>query len=138
MEGGTADFIKDHDFEDDIPDVPFAKDLYDELIPEKSSHMEESASYYTRGFLNKNGQSRAYDDSDLGSTRKDELMGTIRASHADGGLDLQRSYDKPLLDSHHKNIRRTGKKVNPSNMEQPLRMSTSPANKKLLIDEGHS
>lgn len=25
----TADFVKDHEFDDDIPDVPFFRDIYD-------------------------------------------------------------------------------------------------------------
>lgn len=37
-EGATADFVKDHEFDDDVADVPFNKELYDELIPEQSEN----------------------------------------------------------------------------------------------------
>jgi len=37
-EGATADFIKDEEGYDDVADVPFNKDLYDELIPEMSEN----------------------------------------------------------------------------------------------------
>ena len=87
-EGGTADFIKDHDFNDDIPDVPFSKDLYDELIPELPSYREETASIHSKPLR---GNSRVYDDSDLYSSRHDNtLIGTVRASHGEI-IDLKKS-----------------------------------------------
>lgn len=101
IEAGTADFVKDeNDFGDDIPDVPFSKDLYDEHIPELSSYREESASFHTRRYLDKSGKTRVYDDSDIGSTRRGDgsaIGANIRSSQADL-LDLKRSYDNtPLL-----------------------------------------
>ena len=130
LEAGTADFVKDHDFGDDIPDVPFSKDLYDEHIPELSSYREESASFHTKRFLDKSGRTRVYDDSDLGSTRRDgsALVGTIRNSHADYS-DVKKSYDVPLLGNNNK-----GSKADGPN----LKMSTSPRNNKLLIESEDS
>jgi len=45
----TADFVKDHEYDNDIPDVPFGHELYDEHIPEMSEQFENS-SYHTRRF----------------------------------------------------------------------------------------
>ena len=47
-EDQTGDYEK-HDgvFDDDIPEVPFSKDLYDEWIPEMSSEREAS-SFHTK------------------------------------------------------------------------------------------
>jgi len=39
------------DFGDDVADVPFNQELYNELIPEMSEHREESASFYSKNFL---------------------------------------------------------------------------------------
>lgn len=52
-EKGTADLVKadaDHGFEDDIPEVPYFKDIYDEHIPEMSSDREAS-SFHTKAWL---------------------------------------------------------------------------------------
>ena len=52
----------DHGFEDDIPEVPYFKDIYDEHIPEMSSDREAS-SFHTKRFLHKSGRSgQVYDD----------------------------------------------------------------------------
>ena len=101
QEGGTADFIKDHDFDDDIPDVPFSKDLYDEHIPELSSYREED-SLTTKGFggLGKSVTSKVYDDYELQSSRKnlDSMMGALKQT---GGFEGSRkSYETPLLNSN--------------------------------------
>ena len=52
----------DHGFEDDIPEVPYFKDIYDEHIPEMSSDREAS-SFHTKRFLHKSNRSgQVYDD----------------------------------------------------------------------------
>ena len=50
----TADFIKDHEFDDEILEVPFNKELYEEHIPEMSSYHEQS-SFHTKKHLEKSG-----------------------------------------------------------------------------------
>ena len=53
----------DHGFEDDIPEVPYFKDIYDEHIPEMSSDREAS-SFHTRKYLQKSSRrsGKVYDD----------------------------------------------------------------------------
>ena len=71
----TADFVKDHEFDDDIVDVPFNKDLYDEHIPEMSEAHEQS-SFHTKRNLHRSGRSgKVYDDL---TTDDDEIIGSIR------------------------------------------------------------
>lgn len=81
-EKGTADVVKNDDrgFDDDIPEVPYFKDIYDEHIPEMSSEREAS-SFHTKKFLHKSGRSsrHVYDDclSD-GDEQNDIIIGSIR------------------------------------------------------------
>ena len=77
-EKATADFIKDHEFDDDIPDVPFSKDLYDEHIPELSSDWEAS-SFHTKRQLHKSGKSgNAKEVDEQDSMDRDDIVGSIR------------------------------------------------------------
>lgn len=94
-EKGTADLVKgdDRGFDDDIPDVPKFKDIYDEHIPEMSSEREAS-SFHTLArskFLHKSGHSNNYQvhpaghhdnysDGDGNSTHGDNaiIVGSIR------------------------------------------------------------
>jgi len=50
-QNATADFIDDHKFDDDIPDVPHFRDIYDEQIPEMSSDREASSFHTKKHFL---------------------------------------------------------------------------------------
>lgn len=73
----TADFVKDHEFDDDISDLPFNKDLYDEHIPEMSSLYEASASFHTRKYLQKSGRSgKVYDE--MSGSESQDIIGSIR------------------------------------------------------------
>ena len=81
-EKGTADVVKadDYGFDDDIPDVPYFKDIYDEHIPEMSSDREAS-SFHTKKFVQKSGRSgKIYDDSfhSDGEEQNDIIIGSIR------------------------------------------------------------
>ena len=81
-EKATADFMKeDHEFDDDIPDVPLYQDIYNEQIPEMSSDFEAS-SFHTKRFpLEKSGR--------LGSqvSRDDNsLIGTVRQTVSPNNL----------------------------------------------------
>ena len=87
----------DHGFDDDIPDVPKFKDIYDEHIPEMSSDREAS-SFHTRGagskFMHKSGRSgKVHDDagnySDGDSHDNDIFVGSIRQT------DMHISYADP-------------------------------------------
>ena len=53
----AKDFEKDHIFDDDIPDVPHFRDIYEEHIPEMSSEREASSFHTKRQFLQKSGRS---------------------------------------------------------------------------------
>ena len=64
QENNTADFIKDEDYlDDDIPDVPFFQDIYEEQIPELSS-AHEASSYNPRARKERLG-SKVHDDSEV-------------------------------------------------------------------------
>lgn len=68
--------MKDHDFDDDIPDVPLYKDIYDEHIPEMSSDREAS-SFHTKRYLHKSGRSgKIYDEGAYSDD--EEIVGSVR------------------------------------------------------------
>ena len=78
--GTTADFVEDHKFDDDIPDVPHFRDIYEEHIPEMSSDREASSFHTKRHFLNRSGSKvedylrSSHDDSEIiGSIRQTDL-----------------------------------------------------------------
>ena len=79
-EKGTADVVKNDDrgFDDDIPEVPYFKDIYDEHIPEMSSDREAS-SFHTKKWLHKSGRSgHVYDEDSDGDEENDIIIGSIR------------------------------------------------------------
>ena len=82
-EKGTADVMKgdDHGFDDDIPDVPKFKDIYDEHIPEMSSEREAS-SFHTRRagskFLRQSGRSGQVHDEAYSDGDDHDIVGSIR------------------------------------------------------------
>ena len=74
-EKDTADFQKEEEYDDDIPDVPLYKDIYEEHIPEMSSDREAS-SFHTKRFLHKSGRSgRVFSES---VTEDEDIVGSIR------------------------------------------------------------
>ena len=75
-EGATADFIKDHEFDDNIPDVPLNYELYNEQIPEMSSDREAS-SFHTRRFTK--ARRRSMDEGDSFDSENQDIIGSIRA-----------------------------------------------------------
>lgn len=78
-ENATADFVKDHDFDDDIPDVPLYKDIYDEHIPEMSSDREAS-SFHTKRYLQESGRQGAHRSRVYSDSEDNDFIGTIRAT----------------------------------------------------------
>ena len=81
----TADFVKDHAFDDDIPEVPFYKDIYEEHIPEMSSDREAS-SFHTKKYLNKSGRSGQVYDENNTISEEGNFVGSVRETDLTGHL----------------------------------------------------
>ena len=81
----TADFVKDHAFDDDIPEVPFYKDIYEEHIPEMSSDREAS-SFHTKKYLNKSGRSGQVYDENNTISEEGNIIGSVRETDMTGHL----------------------------------------------------
>ena len=73
----TADFVKDQEYDNDIPDVPFGHDLYDEHIPEMSEQFENS-SYHTRRFGGKKSKVHGEDMTEDLESEEQDFIGSIK------------------------------------------------------------
>ena len=71
--------MKDHEFDDDIPDVPLFRDIYEEHIPEMSSEREAS-SFHTKRFTTKLGKSGKLVAEDY-YPDDSQIVGSIRQSN---------------------------------------------------------
>lgn len=90
------DFAKDHAFDDDIPDVPYFRDIYEEHIPEMSSDREASSFHTKRQFLQKSHRSgsKVYDELHREGMSHDdsEIIGSIRQTD----LNVRGSYNQAV------------------------------------------